>query len=156
MTNDTDTPQCHRPNLGSSAGRWLELPANGGLAIATNLLRKDPRYHSKDAQRALDEELRNLKSRGTWDFDDVMWQEDAKRRYTNGNFARCFGFVGIKNAEIEDAAELVWKGRIAFGGDSVRTGAGDWAVFEDVCLVSTSMLAARILLACKMLVPELA
>ena len=117
--------------------------------------RKDPRYHCKDAKLALDEELRNLKSRGTWDFNDVMWSGEARRKYPDGNFSHCFGLIGINNAEVDDASEWVWKGRIVFGGDQVRTGSGDWAIFEDVGSVPTSMSAARILLACKMLMAEL-
>ena len=41
-----------------------------------------------------------------------------------------------------------------FGGDQVRTGEGDWAVFEEVGSVPTAMTASRVLLACKMLNPD--
>ena len=63
--------------------------------------------------------------------------------------------VGIKSAEVSDRSEWVWKGRIVFGGDQVRTGEGDWAVFEEVGSIPTTMTASRILLACKMLDPNL-
>ena len=48
------------------------------------------------------------------------------------NFACCFPLVEIKSAESVDRDEWVWKGRIVFGGDQVRIGEGDWAVFDEV------------------------
>ena len=77
----------------------------------------------------------------------------AKRKYPDGHFARCFPIIGFRNAECADVLEWVWKGRIVFGGDQVRTGEGDWAVFKEVGSIPTTMTASRILLACKMLNP---
>ena len=79
----------------------------------------------------------------------------AKRKHPDGHFARCFPLVGIKNAESSDHSEWVWKGRIVFGGDLIRTGEGDWAVFEEVGSVPTIMTASRVFLARKMLDPNL-
>ena len=122
--------------------------------ITENITRKDPRFHCDEAQGAIGSEFGKLDDMGTWDWDDVMEASAAKRKHPKGNFARCFPLVGIKNAESADKDEWVWKGRIVFGGDQVRTGEGDWAVFDEVGSVPTTMTASRILLACKMLNPH--
>ena len=76
-----DTPQGHRPKLTPNSRAWVAYELDNELAVTTNLSRKDPRYHGKDARAALEVELRNLKDRGAWDFNDVVWREDAKRKY---------------------------------------------------------------------------
>ena len=110
--------QGHRNKLSSLSKLW-------SACITENINRKDPRFHEKPAQDAVQVEFNNLDARGTWDWDDVMEAGAAKRKHPDGHFARCFPIIGLKNAECVDSLEWVWKGRIVFGGDQVRTGEGD-------------------------------
>ena len=108
-----------------------------------------------EAQSVVRDEFNKLNAMETWDWDDVLEVSTAKSKYPKGLFARCFPLVGIENAECGDRSEWTWKGRIVFGGDQVRTGEGDWAIFDDVGSVPTTMTASRILLACKTLCPDI-
>ena len=44
-------------------------------------------------------EVKKLDAYDTWNWGDVMEAGAAKRKYLDGQFARCFPIVGLKNVE---------------------------------------------------------
>ena len=47
--------------------------------------------------------------------------------------------------------EWIYKGRVVFGGDNIKDGKGEWAIFYELGSVPTSMSACKVLLACSAL-----
>ena len=74
-----------------------------------------------------------------------MELDEAKRRHPVGHFSRIFVIVGIKKIEGGED-DWIFKGRVVFGGDNIKDGRGEWAIFEE--LGSVPMSAARVLQAC--------
>ena len=76
----------------------------------------------------------------------IQWrQDDLKKINPNAHVARIFPIIGIKHWEVE--ADRKWKGRIVFGGHKVKTATGQWALFQEIGAVPSTMSACRALLA---------
>ena len=130
----------HRPKLDPVSKPWSAM-------VTQSLKRNDPRTQSPEAKEAVAAELAALRGIKTWDEDEVYELAEAKRLFEDGHFSRVFAIVGIKNHESQNSADWKWKGRVVFGGDAAKDARGDWAVFEEIGTVPTSMTAARVLLA---------
>ena len=62
---------------------------------------------------------------------EVFEYDVARRRFPEGNLSRIFAIVGIQNLEgTED--EWIYKGRVVFGGDSIKDGKCEWAILEEL------------------------
>lgn len=59
----------------------------------------------------------------------------------------------MKNYEDPDVNNHRWKGRIVLGGHAIKTATGEWAAFNDLGSVPSTMAAARIALAIAALIP---
>ena len=132
--------QEHREKLQTRKPLWAAM-------ITQSLGRRDPRAHTPAARRAVLGELAALREEGTWDEYDMMELGDAKAKHLDAHFSRVFAIVGIKDFELEEQ-EWTYKGRIVLGGDDIKDGRGDWAIFEEAGSVPTSMSAARCLQGC--------
>ena len=65
-----------------------------------------------------------------------MELDKAKAKYPDGHFSRVFAIVGIKDYELAQE-DWTYKGRIVLGGDDIKDGRGDWAIFEELGSVPT-------------------
>ena len=79
--------------------------------------------------------------------------DELKSSNPKAHVARLFPIIGVKNFEDPDEEEHRWKGRTVLGGDAIKTVTGDWAVFNDIGSVPSTMTAARIALACAAMTP---
>jgi hypothetical protein len=107
---------------------------------------KDPQAKSPPALKAIDQEKADLESLGTWDYQHPYEAENAAKLYPNCHFARLFAIVGIKNYE-QAVEHHKWKGRIVVSGDKIRTATGEWAIFQELGAVPSTMTACRAILA---------
>ena len=89
--------------------------------VTQTLPRRDPRSRLPAAIQAVVEELKALREEHTWDEFDYMELDDAKKLFPDGHFSRIFAIAGIKDFE-GDEDDLVFKGRIVFGGDNIKDG----------------------------------
>ena len=58
---------------------------------------------------------------------------------------RVFPIVGIKHCE--DPELQKWKGHIAGSGDKIKTTTGQWATFQEVGSIPSTMASCRCILA---------
>ena len=142
-------PNVHRPRIPTfdSAGMWNAM-------ITKTLSYSDPMTRSPEAKAALDSELNDLRSNGVWDEDNVIEFEEAKRLHADAHFARVFPIYGIKHFEEVDSAKHKWKARVVLSGDQIKTSSGEWAAFNDLGAVPSSMTAARVAMALYALSPK--
>ena len=88
--------------------------------------------------------LAALREEHTWDEYDVMELSEATRVHPDGHFSGIFAIVGNKNIDGSED-DWVYKGRVVFGGNNIKDGKGEWAIFEELGSVPTSMSACRVL-----------
>ena len=137
-------PSGHRPRLGPE-GLWCAM-------VTKTLAPNDPLARSPPALKAVDKELSNLRSLPAWDEANPREASDVAKEEPEAHFARIFPIIGIKH--FEDLLNQVFKGRIVLSGDRIKTASGDWAVFQELGTVPSTMAACRIITAAHALVKD--
>jgi hypothetical protein len=145
MEDDCDAPPDGHRSRNSAPGLWCAL-------VTKTLSPKDPESRSPPAMEAINIELADLRRATTWDEEHPHEFDEMRREHPTAHFARLFPIIGIKNWEDPDPTRHRWKGRVVLSGDAIKTATGDWAVFNDVGSVPSTMSAARIAIACASLV----
>ena len=115
---------------------------------------KDPLVRSPQALAAMSKELASLRQHVVWDESKVCEASIAAVHHPEAHFARLFGLSSIKNYESPNISDHVHKGRIVLGGDKIKTADGQWAIFNDVGSMPSTMAASRVAIAMKSLHPE--
>ena len=111
----------------------------------------DRKVWSKDpaALAEAKKEAQGLIEAGTWDYDQVIprAQLEANARKSGQEIAigQLMTIMSWKNAESEDLKKL--KARIVFRGDNVRTAEGDYAQFQEIKVIPTTIAGININLA---------
>lgn len=83
----------HRPKI------YLEMEHSEDFwcyFMASNLYTSDPRFRCHNAEKAFQQELGHLRSRGTWDEKNVREYVEACAAYPEARFAVIFPLVGIE------------------------------------------------------------
>ena len=130
-------PVGHREKIGQP-GLWC--------AMVTKTLRpSDPMTRHPGALKAVQNELDDLRSHPAWDEEHPVEASDLIREQPDAHVARVFPIIGIKN--FEDPPNHLWKGRIVVAGNNIKTASGQWALFQDMGAVPSTMAACRTILA---------
>jgi hypothetical protein len=130
-------PTGHRPRIGRP-GLWCSM-------VTKSLHPADPMCRHPGALKAIQNELDDLRSRPTWDEENPVEADVLAIECPEAHVARIFSIIGIKNWE--DPSSHVWKGRVVFAGNNIKTATGDWALFQDMGAVPSTMAACRAILA---------
>ena len=130
-------PSGHREKLGPE-GLWCAM-------ITKTLEPGDPLNNHPNAVQAVMEELEDLRRLGVWDelhaYEAVM----VAKLFPDAHLTRVFPIVGIKH--FEDPEMQRWKGRIVVSGDRIKTVTGQWAMFQEVGSIPSTMSSCRCILA---------
>ena len=129
-------PTGHREKLGPE-GLWCTM-------ITKTLAPGDPLARSPPAIKAIMDELMDLREHNVWDEANPVEASEVASKEPEAHIVRVFAIVGIKHYEDKDAQK--YKGRIVVSGDKVKTATGQWAVFQEIGTVPSTMAACRILL----------
>ena len=129
-------PTGHREKLGPE-GLWCTM-------ITKTLQPSDPLARSPPAIKAIMDELTDLREHKVWDEANPVEASEVALKEPEAHIVRVFAIVGIKHFEDKDAQK--YKGRIVVSGDKVKTATGQWAVFQEIGTVPSTMAACRILL----------
>ena len=113
-------------------GLWCAL-------VTKTLSPKDPLSRSPKALKAVQAELDDLRKSTTWDESNPMEFDALLNNNPKAHVARLFPIVGVKNFEDPDEELHRWKGRVVLGGHAIKTVTGDWAVFNDIGSVPSTM-----------------
>ena len=111
----------------------------------------DRKVWSKDpaALAEAKKEAQGLIEAGTWDYDQVIpraqLEADARKSGQEIAIGQLMTIMSWKNAESEDLKKL--KARIVFRGDNVRTAEGDYAQFQEIKVIPTTIAGININLA---------
>ena len=100
---------------------------------------------SPEALGATQDELDDLRKMKAWDEENPAEADELKKNKPDVHVARIFPIVGITNWE--DPTSHKWKGRIVLAGNNIKTASGQWAMFQDIGAVPSTMSACRALLA---------
>ena len=130
-------PSGHREK-NASPGLWCAM-------VTKTLHPGDPLTRCPEALECVQSELDELRKVPTWDEANPVEADDLKKINPNAHVAGIFPIIGIKHWEVE--ADRKWKGRIVFGGHKVKTATGQWALFQEIGAVPSTMSACRALLA---------
>ena len=112
--------------------------------ITKTLQPGDPLARSPPAIKAIIDELTDLREHTVWDEANPVEASEVALKEPEAHIVRVFAIVGIKHYEDKDAQK--YKGRIVVSGDKVKTATGQWAVFQEIGTVPSTMAACRILL----------
>ena len=82
----------------------------------------------------------------TWETSNPQELERVKAEFPEAHIARVFPVHGIKNAEDANKENHKWRVRAVFGGNHIRTTTGLPAVFQEIQLTPSKMVAARVLI----------
>ena len=113
--------------------------------VTKTLHPSDPMSRHPGALAAVQKELDDLRSHPAWDEANPVEADELAKTQPEAHVARVFPIIGIKN--FEDPSNHVWKGRIVFAGNRVKTATGQWAMFQDMGAVPSTMAACRAILA---------
>ena len=130
-------PTGHREKCGRP-GLWCAM-------VTRTLHPSDPMSRHPGALAAIQDELKDLRSHPAWDEAHPIEAAELARTDPDAHVARVFPIVGIKHWE--DPASHVWKGRIVLAGNNIKTATGQWALFQDLGAVPSTMAACRAILA---------
>jgi hypothetical protein len=130
-------PEGHREKIGRP-GLWCSM-------VTKTLHPSDPMSRHPGALAAVQKELDDLRSHPAWDEANPVEADELAKTQPEAHVARVFPIIGIKN--FEDPSNHVWKGRIVFAGNRVKTATGQWAMFQDMGAVPSTMAACRAILA---------
>ena len=112
--------------------------------ITKTLQPSDPLVRSPPAIKAIIDELADLREHKVWDEANPVEASEVALKEPEAHIVRVFEIVAIKHFEDKDAQK--YKGRIVVSGDKVKTATGQWAVFQEIGIVPSTMAACRILL----------
>ena len=111
----------------------------------------DRKVWSKDpaALAEAKKEAQGLIEAGTWNYDQVIpraqLEADARKSGQEIAIGQLMTIMSWKNAESEDLKKL--KARVVFRGDNVRTAEGDYAQFQEIKVIPTTIAGININLA---------
>ena len=103
----------------------------------------DPLARNPPAVKATMDELADLREHTVWDEANPVEASEVASKEPEAHIVRVFAIVGIKHYENKDAPKF--KGRIVVSEDTVKTATGQWAVFQEIGTVPSTMAACRIL-----------
>ncbi len=152
--------QSHDAQFGEKPGHRdkLNVPETGLLwnaCVTKQVHPNEPMYHCPKAKFALNKELCDLRERKVWDEEVPIEASEAMMSFPNAHFARIFAILGVKNSEMSDPGQHIFKARVVLGGDNIRTTRVQYAIFEDVGSTPATMAAARTLMAINAAMPHL-
>jgi hypothetical protein len=130
-------PTGHREKVGPQ-GMWCAM-------ITKTLEPNDPMNRDPEAIKAINEELSELRRHGVWDEDHPLEASEVSVKYPGAHLTRVFPIIGIKH--FEDPELRKWKGRIVVSGDRIKTTTGQWATFQEVGSIPSTMSSCRCILA---------
>ena len=129
-------PPGHREKMGPE-GLWCAM-------ITKTLEPGDPLNRHPDALKAIGDELSELRKIRTWDEAHPIEASEVCAKYPGAHLARIFPIIGIKH--FEDVEMRRWKGRIVVAGNKIKTVTGQWATFQEVGSIPSTMASCRCLL----------
>ena len=129
-------PPGHREKMGPE-GLWCAM-------ITKTLEPGDPLNRHPDALKAIGDELSELRKIQTWDEAHPIEASEVCAKFPDAHLARIFPIIGIKH--FEDIEMRRWKGRIVVAGNKIKTVTGQWATFQEVGSIPSTMASCRCLL----------
>eukprot|EP00971_Amphidinium_carterae_P116855 2314279-Amphidinium_carterae.1 len=115
--------------------------------IVRQIFPKDAEWHSEPCQVALQEELRKLREKNTWNEKKVREYQDVLRdpKEHDAMFGRVFAILGQKNSEAL-SGDKPYKARAVFEGNRIHTksGVAPHELFQQIANTPASMAAARL------------
>ena len=129
-------PAGHRPKLGPE-GLWCAM-------VTKSLPPGDPLCKHPKAKEALEKELSDLRSKGTWDEDDPREAAEVAKANPPGTLRESVS--DPRDQHFEDVESQKFKARVVLAGHMIKTADGMWPVFQELGAVPSTMAACRLLL----------